>query len=144
MELWEKAKEYWDDYWPYILAGGGALALLYLLNQKSSPNVTVALGNLDTSFAKRAIIQHINSSGVSDTFIFGRQYPSTWDKLAQRAGYVVTGHFPGNPDSPVTFDEWWKHAGQNVVQSAGGDSSLRNAVQQAFNSRTLAGGGWIV
>ena len=136
MEWYEDAMEFVKENWHWFAIGGGALAVLYLMNQSSQTPVvqaTATLGNANPS-TKLSIVNFINQSGVSDTYIYGRQYPATWDRFAAQAG-VATPQFPGKEDSPVTFEEWWRQVGKNAQPAV---------ISRAFAPQSLAGGGWIV
>lgn len=120
-----------------LMVLGGGVLLYYLYSKQSSsapapattpaagatpqtpgPSLSTTPGNppASTSSSQRAtIVNYINGSGVSSTFVYGQQTPDTWNWYAMQANPGWTAPdpqllYPGEPNvhtKTYTFDDWF-------------------------------------
>lgn len=111
-----------------------------------SPAGTVAATPQSPS-QRATIVNYINGSGVSSTFVYGQQTPDTWNWYAMQANPGWTAPdpqllYPGEPNvhtKTYTFDDWFKRVQPYLPGSAA--SSLQGYTPSRWYA--VGPGGWM-
>ena len=127
----------------YLMIGGAALAA-YLLwksmsgNTASSPVLnTQGMGAADNTGALQQSIQDaINSSGVSNTYIYSQQPPATWNYFGRKgvpgweppAPETLFGNVGNDANKPITFQAWWAKVQPYLTMSEDAAKSVQQSM----------------
>jgi hypothetical protein len=151
-----------------LILGGGAVLYYFYSKQTAAPAATPApaaagatppltptqpltatpVQPASGSTAQRAqIVNYINGSGVSSTFIYGQQTPDTWNWYAMQAfpGWTAPTPetlYPGVPNvhsMTYTFDDWFGRVQQYLPPATSGVAGMGRV---KMISPYMGPGGW--